>query len=507
MRFYILLSLMLCALASGLAAPGKPPIPRRAKVVYVVDLRRQPLERQLLAVSLQGALNASMKTPFVYMRLMDNDPRWLEYILTYGYKSQVEMSVDDLLEKFRGYVAGQILYDPAKPHTVSLATILCGLDGGIMSAKDLGIKTLYDLRTDTRFADPERAYRWALDELLPRCRQDMVAVLDSGLPHIRDYLIAEQIFTVDLDPLNSPQDIALLRQLFGKLAPSATVLGWASGKYAGPGQDGVTVENAFLTLLSEYGHHLAASDFIPNLSYHRAFRARARTRSHLTPLRYDPQTVYVTFLFSDGDNMQFDYNRMLDLWRDSARGKIPLGWTVAPALSRVAPALLAKYAQDARASKSDDLVMGPSGYGYCNPARLAKPEPFFALTRQAAAATGIRAATVIDYEPEARLRDTLQKMGVETGLEGVFLIRQGIEGVFGSLAVADEDIRFGPQSPEEMARQIEGLGASRPFIFVYVDAWSRAPQDVLQAAQALPDRFKVVGPYDFLRLMKARAKK
>jgi len=470
-------------------------------VIYLVDLRLQPLDRQLLAVSLQGVLNASARRPFVYVRLVDNDPRWLEAAQQSQPPLPVQVSIDELFEKFRGYIGQQILYDPALPHTINLATIFAGLEGAVITPRDLGLKTIYDFRDRERFGDRYKAYRWAVEEALPRCCSDRVAVLDTGLPHLRDYLIAQRIFTVDLDPLNDPQDIALLKSIFSQFPPSATVLGWASGKYARQGQDGVTVENAFIALLSEYGHHLVASDFIPNLSFHQGIRVRTRFRPHLTRV-YGPEKVYVTFLMSDGDNAQFDYNRMLDLWRDADRGKVPLGWTISPALMEMAPDLLAKYIQDAASSAKDDLVMGPSGYGYCNPARLAHSEKFFALTGRAAKATGISAAAIIDYESAAKLREIFRRMGSETGLQGFFLIRHGIEGIFGRLAVADEDIRFGGQSPEELARQIEQAGARNRFIFVYVDAWSRTPHDIVQAVRSLPQRYVVVGPYDFLRLMK-----
>src|SRR5262249_17270610 len=46
-----------------------------------------------------------------------------------------------------------------------------------------------------------------------------------------------------------------------------------------------------------------------------------------TPTTIESQTgmpkAYVSFTFSDGDNLQYNQNRMSQLWQDAARGTIP----------------------------------------------------------------------------------------------------------------------------------------------------------------------------------------
>src|ERR1051326_7976580 len=72
--------------------------------------------------------------------------------------------------------------------------------------------------------------------------------------------------------------------------------------------------------------------------------------------------VYVSFTVSDGDNLQYSQHRMMKLWRDQARGSLPIGWTLSPVLMQAAPALAHYYRFTA--TPNDELIAGPSGAGY-----------------------------------------------------------------------------------------------------------------------------------------------
>ncbi len=75
---------------------------------------------------------------------------------------------------------------------------------------------------------------------------------------------------------------------------------------------------------------------------------------------------------TDGDNIQWLLGPFLtaDTWFGSPdRGKVPLGWTVSPALSELAPSVLQRFYADAVPGK-DNFVAGPSGVGYCIPELL-----------------------------------------------------------------------------------------------------------------------------------------
>ena len=89
-----------------------------------------------------------------------------------------------------------------------------------------------------------------------------------------------------------------------------------------------------------------------------------------TPTPSDGPRHTVSFLMSDGDNVQWVLNDWgnpePDNWYNSPdRGSVPLGWTLAPSLSALAPTVMNDIYS--RASPNDEFVAGPSGAGYSFP--------------------------------------------------------------------------------------------------------------------------------------------
>jgi hypothetical protein len=106
----------------------------------------------------------------------------------------------------------------------------------------------------------------------------------------------------------------------------------------------------------------------------------------------------VAFMMSDGDNLCWVSGGWATdpKWFGSPdRGKVPLGFTVAPALAALAPTVLA-YAH-AHATVNDTLVAGPSGIGYSYPDKFRRQAvPAFSdLTASFMKAGGLRLINVI----------------------------------------------------------------------------------------------------------------
>ena len=55
--------------------------------------------------------------------------------------------------------------------------------------------------------------------------------------------------------------------------------------------------------------------------------------------------IYIAFYMSDGDNIQYNMNAMKEYWNNSvgARGRVPINWTISPALLEVAPGMMNYY--------------------------------------------------------------------------------------------------------------------------------------------------------------------
>ena len=63
--------------------------------------------------------------------------------------------------------------------------------------------------------------------------------------------------------------------------------------------------------------------------------------------------------------MQYVEHLMRKLWNNSDRGKVPMGWTLSPAMVDAMPGALNYYHQTS--TDNDVLISGPSGYGYAYP--------------------------------------------------------------------------------------------------------------------------------------------
>src|SRR5438034_9043831 len=75
--------------------------------------------------------------------------------------------------------------------------------------------------------------------------------------------------------------------------------------------------------------------------------------------------AYVVLAVPDGDNLDFVTGRMRDLWSETARGTVPVAWSLNPLLSELAPPMLDMYYDTA--TPFDRFIAAPSGAGYLYP--------------------------------------------------------------------------------------------------------------------------------------------
>jgi hypothetical protein len=86
---------------------------------------------------------------------------------------------------------------------------------------------------------------------------------------------------------------------------------------------------------------------------------------------------------------------MRKLWSDPGRGQVPIGWTVSPAMLDAMPGALSYYITSGTAN--DNLLSGPSGYGYTYPNSWpdqTQLDQFVARTEDYTRRAGLRIITV-----------------------------------------------------------------------------------------------------------------
>ncbi|HTA31357.1 MAG TPA: immunoglobulin domain-containing protein, partial [Candidatus Cybelea sp.] len=120
-------------------------------------------------------------------------------------------------------------------------------------------------------------------------------------------------------------------------------------------------ETSDMQWIAQYGIPVMASDLFDNGSVY----SGVTTPISVPPIPPTPplqNKVYVSITLSDGDNVQYMQHTMKTNWESTARGSVPIGWTVQPLLADFDPGMLNYFWSTA--TTNDCLVAGPSGAGY-----------------------------------------------------------------------------------------------------------------------------------------------
>jgi hypothetical protein len=338
--------------------------PAPARQLVVMDATRLSADEKLLAMTLQGVVNR--KQPRVYLTGEFKDAKWLGVIREYGHKTVDCPSLDALVDMFRGELAGCVVYDPAQPHTINVATMLAGLDRAPVATPELAtryhLKIVDDLRG--RFADPMAGYEWALRTLWPRLQHRAIACMAPSWVAPRDYLVQFPMFTFWFDcqvskPLSAHQGL-FFERLLSKMEPHGAVYGWWQD-----GDDGGIGEGRGVTTSSQYAQITVCTVGAYNLSVHSGMPMPGPLRQK--PIKYGSldKKAYITFIVSDGDNFSMNLYPILGrFWEQKMRGKVPVGWGICPTQVELTPAPVRYWYQTAT---ENDLFVAMDGLGYIYP--------------------------------------------------------------------------------------------------------------------------------------------
>jgi GxGYxY sequence motif in domain of unknown function N-terminal/GxGYxYP putative glycoside hydrolase C-terminal domain len=359
--------------STGIAWPdgGSFPIFAQATALDVADVANVAetdgggnSDLKTMLTTLEGLVNRT--TPRIWLMDSASDSQegpsfWLD-------QSHIpENVVSDpmtLVTKYATEIAGIVIYDPNVLDTINLAVTIAGLKGGIVASPDVAstltaapynLTTIEDVRT-LGLTTTIDVYTYELSTYGSQTSPRLIIGHDptsAGLSDcLIDYAIATQAAVVWLDSTQADQ-LTLLGSFLSNLEPNAPYLGWWVDEPSG---------------VSAAGQHqvpVFAADWSRNLT---ALGGVHQTVTPPTPPpapALDVTKAYVAIFMSDGDNLQ-ENERLIPLkWRDTARGSVPISWTVQPALVDVAPVILNYYYSTA--TPNDVLVSGPSGLGYTYP--------------------------------------------------------------------------------------------------------------------------------------------
>jgi hypothetical protein len=329
------------------------------KVDWVAVQQNRSSAEMYLFASLKGIVNKTKPRIFSYEgdAFAEGPYTWLQSL---GLSYTEPADKWSLITKYRNELSGLIVYDPAQIHTVNLATMLAKSRRALiasplllsrLTAAPYNLPILLDLRG--QFTSKLQVYQTIYNTYWPTIDHRILIGLnpDAHKAALREYATALGAGVIWLDP-NVAVESTLLNSFLSSMPAGSNFMGWWPEE--GPG-----VQRA-----SQYGIATIASDWCSNLTMHSGMPRKV----NLKPMPPKPtlqNKLYVAFILSDGDNLQYIEHLMRKLWNNPDRGSVPMGWTLSPAMLDAMPGALNYFWQTA--TNNDNLISGPSGYGYTYP--------------------------------------------------------------------------------------------------------------------------------------------
>src|SRR5258708_6222713 len=507
------------------------------KHLEIYDIRGTSLDTQLSIATAVGLINRSQ--PQIYLLIRKDDLFWLQTCLKALPHNHSPLRNENILfsrlKHYRSPIEGLIIYDPPSRDSINIAPMLAAQHNGIVASPSLveqlqeggfRLPILSDLRT-FRWQSRTQAYQWAYEQLLPSASSMIVTGLNpNSAATLRPFLVASNSFIYWLDPRNILPDLkaggiseACLMHKILRAFPAGTAhLGWFIDEGVGT------------TFASLSAHPVLASDYLSNMEIWASVPVSSSSEpvpaQKITPPQLDTRKIYISFTISEGDNLQYNQERLLNLWQDPARGNIPIGWTISPALIEAAPTI-ANYFRET-ATEKDALIAGPSGAGYMYPSFWPSSQlPFFLKrTGRLMQEMMIETLEVLDANILQNLPLALRAFFFGSGMalidrEKQHLFAQNLSAfdVKGILSgggqkraswktVSDLPIYQNAgivNSDDVTLSYIRACTHSVPrpyFLNLYVVAWTMTPSDLQQVTRALSDEYEIVTPVTLLTFLK-----
>jgi hypothetical protein len=438
------------------------------------------LSQAQTAVSLQGFANSRPEGPRVFVIMNWGDFQWLDYSLRLSPRPTRKVSLEDLVAELRPYLAGQVLYDPQQPYTLDVATTAAGQQQAVISATDLGLPTVLDLRR--RWSSAADAYSWALNNLLSGSSHTAAALLPAESAAMRDYAIKQRMFV--MAPPTDPADSAL-HEVTLHLAPGATIFGEEI-----PG---------LVPVLSRASLPFVRAAWSGNLSYYSGIGAEERHFQY--PGHSEPAVDRYLALIFDCSDLNTALQVMPNLWADEARGSLPLGWALPGTLPAAAPPVLHRYLADAYRSGMDQFILGPSGAGEILLSYAASPDSVYEATRRAAKGMDAHAALYVPPSDQAGSPEAVVRFAGGTGLRGVFLLADydqpvALPGGIPTVVAPRID------TVEQAIKYLDRIPIERRFAALILNPYTLTPADAAHIAARVGRRYAVVPPAEMLELVR-----
>jgi hypothetical protein len=410
-----------------------------------------------------------------------------------------------LLLQFASFANGNyIRYNVTNANSLSVATSLCGplnavaIDASIeLQAKLFGLTNML-LDVSAR----DEAWAWTNYNAL-FSRGNVVEQQEYLAYHLRDYATLANAFTF------FDGNSAFRTFIMKSMDPDAACLGWGDASFG---------EDRFITNSSLAGVFTIASDYALDLSTLSSVRDPTVQQHTYRPAPPLANVHYVTFVVTDGDNVQWNINGYPAYFNHPAHGAFDMGWALAPSLADLGPSVPRWfYDHSSNGPNHDFFVAGVSGSGYFYPSKY--PAADMSLNVQKLndfmARTDLNIVQLLDFNSFTRL-DVWDKYLAQPCVDSLFYMEYApYNGAHGAvefsangkpIVAAREMLWAGLEEETNVIANINSAprDPSSPsgYTMVAVHVWDKSLGNVQQVVTNLASDVRVVTPDVFARLIR-----
>ena len=459
-----------------------------------------------LISSLKGIVNKTQPRIFSYEgdAFAEGPYTWLNSL---GVK-YVENKSSNLntLQKYLSEISGLIVYDPAQNHTTNLAIVLANKKNALIASPSFvslltgapyNLPVLEDLRG--KFTNKLQIYQKLYDEYWPNIDKRVLIGLspDHHKASLREYAVALGAAVIWLDPKVTAES-DMLNKFFASMPAGSKYLGWWPEEAPGVRRG------------SDFGIPTIPGDYCTNLTFHSGMPRKIDAK----PMVEKPvlqNKIYVAFILSDGDNLQFVEHLVRKIWNNPDRGSVPMGWTMSPAMVDAMPGALSYYHKSS--TDNDNIISGPSGFGYTYPTYWPSVEllnGFTAKTEEYNVKAGMRVVTVWNTITGGISRTT----GVSFAQNAPTLLGMTAQNTGGPLTIYNSSLPGQPlscnyctneQAMKDHIASASSLwnGTSPRFVIIQAQPWNNVtPTSFKNVMNSLDTRYQVVRPDQIFQLIR-----
>lgn len=481
--------------------------------LYVISQDTMNTSERTMIATLQGLVNSNSSFQIYTLNSKQPDYQiWLDDLKNnYGVSYEIISNPWDLLDKFKDYIDGYVLYsnNSSKDPSINNACSLASLNNSIAINEDIQDKVIShgitNIIGDCRHTDNE----WAYNNLW-----------NSGLNHsiiielspdkdtaLRDYGIMTKslIFYED-----SVKDTSLRDKIFSSMEKDSVCLGWGLDEF-------INVSTA-----SKHGISMVAADWSYNLTVLSAFPSLPMNQKSSVNIPNKKEVHTVTFIMSDGDNQQWNLgtNYSSPKWYGSSyRGDFNLGWSLSPSLYYLAPTVFNLYYNNASfGSYNDYFIVSPSGNGYMYPSKFEKSSLGSYINRLDDYMKEVNQKYVSIIDDSSFYDNTLwDKFTIKPNIQGLFYLDYHMHNNYhGEITwsnnkpiVSCRDLLWdGVESEADLVENINqrinsgqtDIHNSNSYTFIYVHVWSKDLSNIQEVVSKLSENSKVsiVTPETFM---------